>query len=309
MSATAQLADLYARVEASAGLLGVTCSRAKVWPILAAYEDALPQAVIAFRVATDARHEGEFDCRFTLPGDIDPYARARSHGLLTATGHPVDALLPDIRRRCAVDSHGVDFGVVGGFRKIWVYFPGDDFQSLAQLTGIASMPRSLAANLPFFADRGLEDRVDVIGIDYPSRTVNLYFTAIPDALRAPDAVLTMHRDIGIPRPSEQMLKFCAKAFGIYVTLNWESARIERIAFGVKTRDPLSLPARLGPRIEQFVRSLPYGADDPKMVYAAMTSRGEEYYKLQSYLRFRPRSRLDLMPSADTAAPPPSPSRA
>jgi hypothetical protein len=301
MSGTAHLADLYARVEESAGLLGVACSRDTVLPVLAAYEDALPHAVIACRVATNARHEGEFDCRFTLPHDIDPYARARSHGLLTATGHAVDTLLADIRQRCSIDSYGIDFGVVGGFRKIWVYFPGDDYQSLNKLVGIPSMPSSLAANVGFFADRGLDDRVDVIGIDYRSRTVNLYVTGIPDEFRDPRAVLAMHRDLGIPRPSEQMLRFCAKAFGIYTTLNWESERIERIAFGVRTQDPLSLPARLGPKIEQFVHDFPYGADDPKMVYAAMTSSGEEYYKLQSYIRFRTRSRLDLMPSADSAA--------
>ncbi|MFE6895057.1 aromatic prenyltransferase [Streptomyces sp. NPDC057694] len=303
MSETAQLTDLYARVEASAGLLDVACSRDTVLPVLAAYEDVLPQAVIACRVATNARHEGEFDCRFTLPDDIDPYARARAHGLLTETGHAVDTLLSDIRQRCSIDSYGIDFGVVGGFRKIWVYFPGDDYQSLKKLIGLPSMPAALSANLGFFADRGLDDRVDVIGIDYRSRTVNLYFTGIPDELRTPEAVLAIHRDLGIPRPSEQMLRFCAKSFGIYTTLSWDSPHIERIAFGVKTHDPLSLPARLGPKIERFVHDFPYGADDPKMVYAAMTASGEEYYKLQTYLRFRTRSRLDLMPSADSAAAP------
>jgi hypothetical protein len=301
MSGTAQLADLYSDVEESARLLDVTCSRDKIWPVLAAYEDVLPQALIAFRVATNKRHEGEFDCRFTVPTHVDPYVRARSAGLITETGHPVELLLSDIEQRCPVDLYGVDFGVVGGFRKIWVYFPESEYQSLSKLCGIPSMPRSLAGNASFFADRGLDDRVDVIGIDHHSRTVNLYFTEFPAELREPQALLTMHRDIGIPDPSEQMLRFCEKAFGFYATLNWDTAKIERIAFSVKTQDPLSLPARLGPKIERFVRSVPYGADDPKMVYAAMTKSGEEYYKLQSYYRFRPRSRLDLMPSADPAA--------
>jgi hypothetical protein len=67
---------------------------------------------------------------------------------------------------------------------------------------------------------------------------------------------------------------------------------------VKTQDPLSLPARFGPKIEHFVTNMQYGINDPKMVYAAITASGEEYYKLQTYYRFRERSRLDLMPSAD-----------
>jgi hypothetical protein len=52
-----------------------------------------------------------------------------------------------------------------------------------------------------------------------------------------------------------------------------------------------------------LRSCPYAPDDPKMVYAAMTSAGEEYCKLQVYYRFRSRSRLNLMVSADSATDP------
>ncbi|WP_234441839.1 aromatic prenyltransferase, partial [Streptomyces sp. WM6386] len=133
MSGTAQLADLFAGVEESAALIDVSCSREKVWPVLAAYEDALPQAIIAFRVATDSHHEGEFDCRFTLPRHIDPYLRARAHGFITETGRPAESLLADIQRHCPIDSYGIDFGIVGGFRKIWVYFPGGSSQSLAKL--------------------------------------------------------------------------------------------------------------------------------------------------------------------------------
>ncbi|MFI8537472.1 aromatic prenyltransferase [Streptomyces aquilus] len=303
MSQPTHLAGLYAGVEESAGLIDVACSRDTVQHILTAYEDVLPQALVAFRVATNARHEGEFDCRFTVPKDVDPYVRARAHGLVTETGHPAESLLADVEQRCVVDLYGVDFGVVGGFRKIWVYFPPGQSQSLSTLAAIPSMPRSLAANIGFFADRGLEDKADLIAIDYHSKTVNLYFTDLPDGLCTPRSVLEMHRAIGLPDPSEQMFRFCEKAFGFYATFSWESPAIQRIAFSVKTKDPLSLPARLGPKIEKFVKTVPYGVDDPKMVYAAMTSSGEEYYKLQSYYRFRSRSRLDLMPSADRAADP------
>ncbi|MFD3933080.1 aromatic prenyltransferase [Streptomyces sp. NPDC058614] len=301
MSETTQLADLFAGVEESAALIGVTCSREKVWPVLEAYEEVIGQAVIAFRVATDAHNEGEFDCRFTIPRHTDPYVRARDHGFITETGRPAETLLSDIQRHCPIDSYGIDFGIVGGFRKIWVYFPGGAGQSLAKLRDLPSMPPSLAENFAFFADRGLADKVDVVAIDYRNGTVNLYFTGFPDHLRRPSEILAMHRATGMPDPSGQMLRFCEKSFGFYATLSWNSPGIERIAFSVKTRDPLALPARLGPKIEHFARSVSYGGDDPKMVYAAMTSSGEEYYKLQSYYRFQARSRLDLMPSIDHAA--------
>ncbi|MEV7346314.1 aromatic prenyltransferase [Streptomyces sp. NPDC093544] len=301
MSGTTQLAELFAGVEESAGLIDVACPRETVWPVLEAYEDVIPQAIIAFRVATNAHHEGEFDCRFTIPHHLDPYVRARSHGLITETGHPAESLLSDIQQHCPIDSYGIDFGIVGGFRKIWVYFPGDDPQSLTKLRDLPSMPPSLAQNFAFFADRGLDEKADVVAIDYRNGTANLYFTGFPEHLRRPASVLEMHHALGLPAPSEQMLRFCENAFGLYATLSWNSPNVERIAFSVKTHDPLSLPARLGPKIEHFLKSVPYGTGDPKMVYAAMTSSGEEYYKLQSYYRFRTRSRLDQMPSIDHAA--------
>ncbi|MFD4634807.1 aromatic prenyltransferase [Streptomyces sp. NPDC058284] len=292
MSGTADLASVYAAVEESAGLLDVTCSPEKVRPILAAFEEVLPDAVIAFRVATNARHEGEFDCRFTVPASIDPYAVVLEKKLTTQSGHPVESLIGEVQKHCSVDSYGVDFGVLGGFKKIWVYFPGGRHESIGHLAGLDSMPPALAHNEDFFARYGLADKVDLIGIDYGSRTMNVYFAATPEVV-APDTVKAMHREIGLREPSEQMLDFCGKAFGVYATVNWESAKVERISYSVKTENPLELSARLGTKVEQFLKSVPYGIDTPKMVYAAVTSGGEEYYKLQSYYQWRTNSRLNL----------------
>lgn len=291
LAGTAELERIYSAIEESAALMDVACSRDKVWPVLTAFADALSESVIAFRVATDSRHKGEFDGRFTLPQDLDPYVRALSKGLITQTGHPIDTLLSDIQERCPnIDSYGVNFGVVGGFAKVWLYFPEGGFQQLSKLVDMPSMPPSLAGNVSFFARYGLAENVDVIGIDYDRRTVNVYSPAfeLPDGCLEPKSLISMHRELGLPDPSEQMLKLCAQSFGVYATLGWDSPKVERISFGVSTLDPLALPARLGPKIEQFVKSVPYGKDDPKKVYVAMTSTGEEYYKLQSYYRWLPR---------------------
>jgi hypothetical protein len=301
MSGTAELAGLYSAIEESARLLDVACSRDKVWPILTAYGDALAQAVIAFRVATGARRAGELDCRLTmLPKDVDPYALALSNGLTAETDHPVGALLSDIQGRCPIDCYGIDFGVVGGFKKTWSFFPPDDLQGLSRLADIPSMPRSLAENVSFFARHGLDDKASLIGIDYQHRTVNVYFGEPPAECFEPKTILSMLREIELPDPSEQMLKLGQKAFGIYVTLSWDSSKIERICFAVMTPDPMALPARLEPKIEQFVRSVPYAASaaDRKFVYAVTSSTGGEYYKLQSYYQWRPRM-LNLMLLSDS----------
>lgn len=305
MSENADVASLYSAIEESARLLDVACSRDEVWPILSAYGDAIGHAVVAFRVATGARHKGELDCRFTTLPDVDPYALALSKGFTAKTDHPVGALLSDIDGRCPVDSYGIDFGVVGGFKKIWVFFPPDDLQALSKLADIPSMPRGLAENVGFFSRHGLDDRANLVGIDYHHRTVNVYVGEPPAECLEPAAITSMLRDVGMPDPSEQMRRLSQRAFGVYATLSWDSSKIERITFAVMTPDPTTLPVRLDPRIERFVKGAPYAADavdagDRKFVYAVSAAPDGEYYKLQSYYQWRPRI-LNRMRLAESAA--------
>ncbi|MDQ3405209.1 MAG: prenyltransferase [Actinomycetota bacterium] len=286
MSGRTDLEGLYSALEESSRLLDVPCSRERVLPILTAYRDVIPDASIAFRVATGARHAGELDCRFlSLPKDFDPYAVALGADLTVKTEHPVGSLLADIGQRCAVGRHGVDFGLVGGFKKTWVFFPPDNMQTLAALIAIPSMPSSVAANVDYFNGHGLEDRISVIGIDYQYRTINVYFGAPPAESLAARNVLAMHGDAGLPRPSEQMLMLATKAYGIYFTLSWDSAKIERISFPVRTADPATLSLDLDPRIEKFLHSAPVGAADHVVFYPAMSASGE-YYKVHSYYQWR-----------------------
>lgn len=150
------------------------------------------------------------------------------------------------------------------------------------------MPRSVAENLGFFTRYGLGEGMDLIGIDYHNKTVNVYFPKPPDECLEPKTVLSMHREIGLPDPSEQMLRFCEQSFGLYTTVGWDSPKIERISFGVMIQDGMAPPTRLDPKIEHFAKSVQYDADAPKLVYAVMSSTGEEYYKIQSYYRWTPR---------------------
>jgi 6-linalyl-2-O,3-dimethylflaviolin/7-geranyloxy-5-hydroxy-2-methoxy-3-methylnaphthalene-1,4-dione synthase len=285
-----ETSELYATIEESARLLDVTCARDSVWPILSAYEDAFthPAAVVAFRVATALRHAGELDCRFRTHPDVrDPYALALVRGLTPQTDHPVANLLAEVQDRCFVESHGIDFGVVGGFKKIYGAFTPDDLQEVSKLADLPAMPASLAANADFFARHGLDDRVGVLGIDYPNRTVNVYFNEVPAESFAPDTILATLREIGMAEPSESMLKLGEKAFGLYVTLGWDSPAIERICYAAATTDLTKLPVPVDPAIEKFVRSVPYGGDDRKFVYGVALTPHGEYYKLESHYKWKP----------------------
>jgi hypothetical protein len=300
MSGTDGLAGLYSAIEEAAELLDAPCSHEKVWPILTAYGDALPQAVIAFRMANGSRNEGELDCRFTmLPKDVDPYALALEHGFVPKTDHPVGALLADIHAQFPIDCCGIDFGVVGGFKKTWSFFPPDNLQKLSELAEIPSMPRSLAANLDYFARYGLDEKASLIGIDYRNKTLNIYFGDPPAAIFERENIKAMLSEIGMPEPSEEMLGLGEVSFGIYVTLSWDSPRIERICFAVMTTDLLGLPVPVDPKIQQFAREYPCAAAERRFVYAVTVSPKGEYNKLQSYYQWRPLM-LNLMLLADSA---------
>ncbi|MEV8021417.1 aromatic prenyltransferase [Streptomyces sp. NPDC086554] len=284
------MAELYAVLRESARQLGVPCARDTVLPVLTAYEDALAHdaTVVAFRVATGVRHVGELDCRFTThPKDRDPYAFALSKGLTAQTEHPVGSLLSEIQGQCPIDSYGIDFGVVGGFKKVYAFFTPDDLQDLSKVAGLPSMPRSLADNADFFASHGLADRVGVIGIDYPHRTVNIYFNDVPSECFKAKTITSMLGEMGMAEPSEQMLGLSQEAFGLYATLNWNSSQIERICYAVTTTDLTSLPVQIEPEIERFVRSVPYGGDDRKFVYGVASSPEGEYYKIESHYKWQP----------------------
>jgi Aromatic prenyltransferase Orf2 len=291
MSGTTELAAFYSVLEESARLLDAPCSRDQVWPILTAYEDVFAQSAIAFRVETGVRHAGEMDCRFTMiPPDVDPYARALSHGLTTRTGHPAGALLADVSRRCPIDNYGVNFGLADGFRKTWQFFPPGDMQHVSTLAGIPSMPPSLAANAGFFARRGLDDKVCLTGIDYQHKTANVYFGQPPAESLEPAAITSMHREIGLPDPSERMLRLCRQAVAVYVTLSWDSPRIERVSFTLMTPDPMALAGHLEPEIEKLIGIAPAsdsGAGRRFMYYVATSASGE-YDKLLSFYRWNPR---------------------
>ncbi|MFD3933071.1 aromatic prenyltransferase [Streptomyces sp. NPDC058614] len=288
-------AALYPVIEEVSQLVGVSCAPDTVHSILSAYGDTLAQAVVAFRVATSEHNAGDLDCRFTmLPPHLDPYAVALSHGLIEATDHPVGSLLGELHRGFPIGFSGIDFGVVGGFKKTWSFFPLDNLQPLSELAQLESMPPSAAGNLPLFTRYGLADRVSLVGIDYRSRSVNLYFGAAPAEVFTPRSLTSILKEAGLPGPSERLLRFATRAFGIYATLTWDSPKVERITIAAMTADPLTLPVTVEPAIEDFLKNAPYPTDGHQFVYAITSAPGGEYHKLQSYYRWRSQVETTLL---------------
>ena len=82
----------------------------------------------------------------------------------------------------------------------------------------------------------------------------------------------MLREVDQAEPSEQMLRLGRQAFGVYVTLNWDSPAIERICLAVATTDPASLPVELDERIALFVRHVRRADPATRFVYAVASQR-------------------------------------
>lgn len=306
MSGTDELSGLLAAIEESSRLMEVPFTPERVWPVLTAYGDALAEQVIAFRVSTGTQAAGDLDCRFMLPGSLDPYAVALAAGLTPRQDHPVANLVGELHREFPIDANAVDFGVVAGFTKTWTFFALDDLQSVTRLVGLPSLPPSIAKNLEFFATYGLTDRVSLVGIDYAHRSVNLYFGAAPRELFTEQGITAMLRDAGLPAPSEQLLALGAEAFGIYTTMTWDSPAVERLTLSRMTPDPMALPVHIEPKIERFVKNAPYSTEDRQFVYAiAATARGE-YHKLQSYYAWQPQVENQLLVAHSTDRTPGAP---
>lgn len=292
MSESAEFAHLYQAIEKSARLLEVPYAHDKVQAVLTAYKDAIPKTPIAFRMGTGARYSSDVDWRFTIPRDHeDPYTVAVTHGLLEPSDHPVFPLYGEVLQRCGIHCYGVDFGVAGGLKKLYINFRPDDMEPLSAFLDIPSMPPSVAENYDFFVQHGMGGpQMPMFAIDYRYRTANLYFGGLTAEPLAPDTVRSIFSRLQLPEPSERLLKLSGRAMGAYATLSWDSSKIERFAFTIPAGDVSELPVPMEPEIQKFLGDVKGEvADDSHrfVYYVAMSSTGEELYKFQSYYRYEP----------------------
>lgn len=287
--------DVCSAIAEAARQLDVAYEPDTVTPILTAYEQSLADAVIVLSMDSGKGPVEELDYSVTVAAAHgDPYDRALEHGFLPATEHPVGRLSADIREHCPIGGYAIDCGAVGGFKKTYTFFPTDDLQTLATLGTIEAMPPGVAANAAAFARLGIDDHVTMISIDYRKHTVNIYFGKLTPECRDPRKLAALFSEIGLPEPSAELMAFARKSFAIYATLNWDSARIERICFAVITQDPTVLESRTDV-MESFARTAPRSyQEDRTIVYGITLAPDGEYYKLGSYYQINAQTRRLLV---------------
>jgi hypothetical protein len=290
MSSTTSAEDIYQAIAEASRLVGISCSRDKIWPVLTAYEEALPEAGMAFSVSTGERLPEELDYTITVPLALeDPYTTAMTNGLMEKQGHPIDTLLSEFQEQVPIAEYLIDAGVVGGFNKIYANFPYN-LQRVSKLAELPSMPSTMAQNADLFERHHLSE-VAMIGIDYRRRTFNLYFAGLNEEYSERGNILSLHREIGLPEPDEKWLEFAETSFRFYATLSWDSPKIERICFAhTPTRDwnPDALPVRIAPEIDKFMRDSPHAyGGQPVVIMAAKWAAGGGYLNLGPYCQLSP----------------------
>lgn len=282
-----KLETVYSAIEETARLVDAPCSREKVWPALDTFGRWFDDSHIIFSMGTGKKYRGELAFDFTVPTEAgDPYAAAVADGLLEKVDHPITGLFSEIADRLPLDAYAVDFGVARGFKKACVFFPLAQPASMKALAELPSIPPALAEHADFFAAAGLDGKVSCIGIDYGSRTWNLYVSGLTPEFTQRDAIGETLRGMGLPEPSEQMGEFISTSFALYPTFGWDTTRVERMCFSTRTSDPNLLPARIEPDIAKFARDMPtVHSGEPSYVYAGTVARGGEFFKLASYYQF------------------------
>lgn len=279
MAGKADIEALYRAVREAAALVDTDCSPASMQPVLTAFQDLIVSPVVFNTVAG-----GGLSLDFTTPAAAgDPYERALAHGLAEDSGHPIRHLFTQLHEHLPVHAFGVDHKVGTGFNKTYAFFPMGRPQDVARLTALTAMPPALAEQAATFAAHGLDGKISALAIDYTRRTWNVYFNGLGGEHVERGALRALLGDFGLPDPSEQLLDFAERSSALYPTFGWDSTKIERVSFSLRTTDPAALPAQVEPRLEKLARNAPYTYPGQRvLVYAGVLAPGREYYKLAAY---------------------------
>ncbi|MDN3359629.1 aromatic prenyltransferase [Actinomadura sp. DC4] len=274
------LESIHSAVADTADLLGAACHRDELWPVLRAYEPGFTSGGVALRTTTRARRKGELSVRYLEPADgTDPYLLALDRRFTVKADHPVDRLHQEVQDHGTVIFNGVDVGAASGFEKIWSIYADDGAPSLGAMSRTPAMPPSVGGNLDYFARHGLT-KVAGVGVDYRSRSVNVYFSFIDT--RDTAKISAMFGDLGFHRPDGDELRQCRQAFAVYFTFTWDSPEVERVCFPIRVFEPELMPSHLDPLIERFVTGARFHGEDRAYVHAVTSSRHGRYYKVESF---------------------------
>ncbi|MBN1991895.1 MAG: hypothetical protein JW953_04280 [Anaerolineae bacterium] len=210
-----------------------------------------------------------------------PFDVAVENGLIKKNGHPCLDIIPTAMDHFGLIPNktgffGVDAGAATGLEKIWLFFPNSvPLEKVLQMPGV---PDGIAAHLDFFK-KYQHQMVRLFGVDFRSKTINLYFMAWEIGGLTPQKCAGMLGDLGLNVPNDEMLQHCARAVPLYYTFNWESPEVQRLCFACFAPKPALVP-KWDPVIEKFVATAPTLAQQRLFYYNPTFSRKGDYTKIE-----------------------------
>ncbi|MFG1791308.1 aromatic prenyltransferase [Nocardia sp. NPDC049149] len=263
-----------------AGLAEVRYDPTVVDPVLEVLDELWASSWIGTRTTTQPANRREVSARLMSSDEsARPVAALRDAGLLEFTGHPMERLLAEVTAAVPV-RWGVDLSVVRGVQKIWLVFPElVSVDRMLSFPGIPDAARDHAGHLNRYGGE-----IGIMALDFLSHTMNWYSQVFaPGTLTAADITVILAELDFVPA-SEEELSLLAKTFNVYRTFSWDSPRMHRIAFPVRT-DAAHFPVHLDPVLDRFVGGAPF-VDTGEHGFVFYTAYGpnDRYYKVQADYR-------------------------
>jgi hypothetical protein len=266
-----------ADIAATATLVDAPYDEGLTASLLSAYREFFVGSPVSFRTTTKPKRE--LNVRYVeLEKPHDPYKIARDKALLSSHDHPVDTVLDFIQERFPILGYGIDIGVAYGLEKIWPFFPHRP-QPVADICRLPQLPPSIRSHLDYFRAFDL-NAVSLFAVDYRYKTINLYFMKPPGAYQA-DTLRHMFEQLGFNAPEPELLGHCTNAVPIYYTFSWDSARIERLCFGVPVMEAGIVPAHLDPVISRFVAGAPFLSRAQMYLFNITAGRTADFVKIEN----------------------------
>lgn len=236
------------------------------------------RGAVQFRTTTKPHAHRRLDVRYEeinapeIPLDI-----ARRAGFLVDQGRDIDRLLPQIYDRFPYLGDGVDFDVQDGFTKLWFFPKG--VLPVEEAFQLPAMPKSVAEHAWYY-DKYRLHSLYIIGIDYLSRSMNLYLQFNHPSHHTPEALRGMVQDLGFETPSDEAINSSLQGVSAALTFTWDSPHVERICFYSAYPNRAAVPTSLHPVVSRFVEDVPAVRDSLYQVSWTFGTKGT-YVKVEN----------------------------
>jgi hypothetical protein len=261
-------------------IMGVKCNEDEIWKTFNTYKDFFSGSPVSIRTTTKPVEKRDIAVRyveFFIPQNPDPYTTAINEGLLKKNGHPIHEMILEAIDTFDIMGYGVDVDASTGLSKVWPFIvPG----SIDPIFLMKSIPESMKKYRTYFNTHGLTS-FSLFAFDFLHNTTNIYFMLKQPAKSTYESCVALVEDLGFQLPSGEIMESCRQAVHLNYTFSWDSVNIERLCFGMASKDASEVPVHLHPLIKEFVKKTPLQSDSHKFIWGVTFTNKGIYYKIEN----------------------------